>query len=212
MSSPFAIQTSYQYRLQSLGDLDAIQKLMTRAYAPPHGPEAVWRQRSLLLHQTYFPDGQFVVEDEHGQVIATATSMRVDFRKALAPHTWSGITGGGTLATHDPCGNTLYGVNITVDPAHQGRGLARMLYEARIDLARRLGCIAFAAGARIPGYGSMAGNMTAEQYVREVVAKRRFDPTLSKQLHIGFRVAGLLPDYAVDPETLGYAALILLWI
>lgn len=196
-------------RPRTSGDIPAIRALMRRVYPPPHGPEAVWGEENLRRHLERFPEGQMVAE-AGPDLIGTSTTMRVPMAAALAPHTWSGITGGGSLSTHDPAGDVLYGVNIAVDPVWQGRGVGRLLYEARIALGRRLGCRAFVAGARIPGYHRHAGVLPPEAYLEAVVAGRIFDPTLSKQMLVGFRVLGLLPDYAPDPETLGHAALILM--
>lgn len=201
----------FRVRARTLDDIAAIPDLMRRVYPPPlHGPEAIWGERNLLRHLAHFGPGQFVAEAADGTVIGTATSMRLDLPHAFAPHTWSEITGRGSLSTHQPGGEALYGVNIAVDPAWQGRGVARALYEARLALARRLGCTAFVAGARIPGYAAVADEMSAEAYVAEVAQGKRFDATVTKQMALGFEVKGLLRDYAPDPETLGHAALIVL--
>lgn len=200
-------------RIRTLDDIEGIQDLMRRVYPPPlHGPGAIWGERNLLRHLAYFPAGQFVGEAEDGGIIGTATSMRLSLEQALAPHTWSDITGKGSLATHVPGGEAMYGVNIAVDPAWQGRRVGRALYDARLDLARRLGCKAFVAGARIPGYAAVADRLSPETYLEEVAAGKRTDPTVSKQMAVGFEVKGLLRDYAPDPETLGHAALIVLWL
>lgn len=206
---PHRAPLSPSVRPRELEDIPAIRALMRRVYQPPHGPEAVWGETNLRLHLERFPEGQMVAEVP-GALIGTSTTLRVSRTRALAPHTWVEITGAGSLSTHEPEGEVLYGVNIAVDPAWQGRGVGRLLYEARIILGRRLGCQAFVAGARIPGYHLHAGALTPEAYLEAVVAGRLFDPTLSKQIQVGFRVLGLLPDYAPDPETLGHAALILM--
>jgi GNAT superfamily N-acetyltransferase len=185
---------------------------MRRVYPPPHGPEAVWSDDSLRSHLDRYPEGQFVAEGEHGEILGSATALRLPLRPALEPHTWWEITGKGTLSTHTPGGYAFYGADIAVDPARQGAGVGRMLYEARIDLARRSGCLVFVAGARIPGYHEVAGRMTPEAYVAEVAMGERFDPTLSKQLALGFEVLGVLRHYSPDPETRGHAAHIVMWL
>lgn len=198
-------------RLRTPQDAAGIQELMRRVYPPPRfGPEAIWSEASLLLHLARFPEGQFVAVGQDGALVGSATTIRVDLARALAPHTWGEITGRGTLSTHDPQGDALYGVNIAVDPARQGAGVGRALYDARIALARRLGCRTFVAGARIPGYAAAAAHFTPEAYLEEVLEGRLFDPTLSKQLTLGFHLRGLLRDYAPDPDTLGHAALIVM--
>ncbi|MFN7959091.1 MAG: GNAT family N-acetyltransferase [Holophagaceae bacterium] len=196
-------------RLRQPEDAGEIRDLMVRVYPPPHGPEAIWSTENLLRHLVHFPEGQLVVE-AGGHLVGTATTHRVPLEAALVPHTWSEITGRGSLSTHDPGGDALYGVNIAVDPAWQGRGVGSLMYRGRLDLARRLGCRAFVAGAKIPGYHRVAAEMSPEAYVEAVAAGRLFDPTLSKQLRIGFQVRGVLRDYAPDVETLGHAALIVL--
>lgn len=205
--------TGFRVRSRILDDIPAIPALMRRVYPPPlHGPEAIWGEQNLLRHLAQFSAGQFVAEAADGTVIGTATSMRLDMEQALAPHDWAGITGRGSLSTHVPGGAAMYGVNIAVDPAWQNRGVGKAMYRARLELARRLRCRAFVAGARIPGYGAVADLMSPEAYIAEVAAGRRTDPTVSKQMAVGFEVKGLLRDYAPDPETLGHAALIVLWL
>ena len=195
---------------RTLDDIAGIRSLMQKVYPPPHGPEAVWSETFLLQHLAHFPDGQIVASDSQGSIIGTSTTMRLPLETAIVPHSWPEITGEGTLRTHVSDGNVLYGVNIAVDPDWQGQGVGRLLYDARLDLARRLGCSAFVAGARIPGYHLHAHAMSPEAYVDAVVQGAICDPTLSKQIRIGFEVRGVLRDYARDHETLGHAALIYL--
>lgn len=200
---------SFKVRNRKETDIPGIRALMQRAYPPPHGPEAIWSERSLLAHLKVFPEGQWVAVDADGRVVGSATSMRTTAEKAMSRHTWMEITGQGLLTTHEPEGDVLYGVNVVVDPSDQGKGLARQLYDARLNQARQLGCKWMVAGARIPGYHKHADKLSPEEYIAEVVRGTIHDPTLSKQLKMGFSVWGVLPDYAPDPETLGYAALII---
>lgn len=206
---PPASPSRYRVRPRQGSDFAAISALAERIYPQSiHPPEAVWTAELLASHLKFFPEGQWVALREEGELVGDSTALRVDRRKALAPHTWDAITGEGTLATHDANGDTFYGVDIMVEPAAQGSGVGSLLYQARFELARRLGCTAFVAGARIPGYLGVAATMTVEAYVDDVVAGRRFDPTLSRQLQQGFEVAGILPHYFRDPESLNYAVLI----
>jgi len=203
IASPPIVRTRQEH------DLWPIIALMERVY-PLHrfGPHAIWKEENLRKHMAAFPEGQHVAVASDGILLGTSTTLRIAKDVALFPHTWGEITGNGTLSTHNPSGQVLYGVNIAVDPRFQGQGVARALYAARISVAREIGCTCFAAGARIPGYLGHYLDMSPEDYLDAVVAGRLFDPTLSKQLRIGFQVLGLLRDYAPDPETCNHAALI----
>ncbi|MBI1752241.1 MAG: GNAT family N-acetyltransferase [Acidobacteria bacterium] len=189
-------------------DIPGVIALMKRVYAEPHGPEAVWPQETLMRHLEVFPEGQLSVLDGQGRLIADSTAMVVRSGKALEPHRWSEITARGTLASHDPQGDAFYGVDLAVDPEFQGMGLAHHLYAARIALAMSLGCRLFVAGARMPGYHLASDLLPPQSYLALVERGLIYDPTLSKQLRLGFRLRGLLPGYVSDPESADNAALI----
>jgi len=191
-------------------DIPGVIALMKRVYVEPHGPEAVWPAEALRRHLDHFPEGQLSILDGQGRLIADSTAMRVASEKALRPHRWSELTDRGTLASHDPDGDAFYGVDLAVDPEFQGMGLAHHLYAARIALATHLGCRLFVAGARIPGYHLAADLLAPESYLALVERGLIYDPTLSKQLRLGFRLQGLLPGYISDPESANHAALITL--
>lgn len=199
----------FHIRTREERDLGPIIALMERVYPQDRfGPHAIWKEENLRRHMAAFHEGQHVAETSTGGLVGTSTTLRIGVNVALKPHTWGEITGNGTLSTHDPSGEVLYGVNIAVDPCYQGQGVARALYAARIEVARRSGCTIFAAGARIPGYLAHQLEMSPEDYLSAVLAGRLFDPTLSKQLNLGFKIKGLLREYAPDPETCNHGALI----
>jgi hypothetical protein len=83
--------------------------------------------------------------------------------------------------------------------------------EARFDLLRKLNLRGLVAGSLFIGYDEVANQLTPEQYVAEVVASKRFDPNLSKQLRKGFKVRNLIPNYTEEPRTRDYAAAIV-WL
>ncbi len=81
--------------------------------------------------------------------------------------------------------------------------------DARFDVLRQLNLRGMVAGSAIVDYET-APYLTAGEYVRQVQAGLRFDTNLSKQLHKGFRVHNVIPNY-LDEEadgTLGYGVAI----
>lgn len=83
-----------------------------------------------------------------------------------------------------------------------------MLMDARFDLIRRLNLRGLVAGSIIMDYHKVAGEMAAEEYVRDVVSGVRFDNNLSKQLRKGFRVHNLIPNYCYDRRSLNWGVAI----
>jgi GNAT superfamily N-acetyltransferase len=166
-------------------------------------------------HQRVFPAGQFVALDtslpDGQQVIGLTASMRIrfDLARPIMP-SWYVTTGDGWLTTHDPCGEWLYGVESCVHPAYRGQGIGGRLIDVRFDLAQRLNLRGMVAGSALMSYYKVAQDgVSAEDYVRGVVAGRYVDVNLSKQLHKGFTFSGtLLPNYVVDAEAHGWGALI----
>jgi GNAT superfamily N-acetyltransferase len=199
---------SWVLRTRQSEDIPGVIELMKRVYVQPHGPEAVWPAETLRQHLRVFPEGQLLILDGQGKVIADSTSMLLSAERALRPHRWSEITDRGSLASHDSNGKVFYGVDLAVDPEYQGMGLAHILYAARISLAIEKGCRSFVAGARMPGYHLASDLLTPENYLTLVERGLLFDPTLSKQLRLGFVLRGLLPNYISDPESRDCAALI----
>lgn len=189
------------------GDFPGIIALCRAVYpaAPP------WTEAQLASHLRVFPEGQLVaLSPEDGSVIGMAASLIVLWDDYSFATNWRELTAAGTFTNHDPArGRTLYGAEIMVHPAWQGRGVGKRLYIAREALARRLGLLRIRAGARLRGYHALAGSFSAEEYAIRVVRGELADPTLTFQLRRGFRVLAVVPGYlAHDPESLGCAAVI----
>ena len=129
----------------------------------------------------------------------------------ITTRTWSGTIGksvadGGFIRNHHRQGDTLYGIEIMVDPEFRGMRLARRLYDARKALCRELNLQRIIVGGRIPGYAQHANALSARDYIESVMNKAVFDPVLTVQLANGFTLQGLIPNYLPgDDASRGYA-------
>lgn len=184
-----------------LSDIPDLLRLYAEVYPAPKFPETSrWKAPNLKNHLDVFPEGQFVALLD-GEVVGSSNTHITTKEDAFQEHTWSQITARGSLSTHDPDGDVLYGVDICVSPRFRRRGVGSALYRARFELQRRRRLRHFVAGARIPGYSKYADCLTPTEYLEEVRAGRLYDRTLSFQLSRGFRAVRVLPGYERDPET-----------
>jgi GNAT superfamily N-acetyltransferase len=103
----------------------------------------------------------------------------------------------------------MYGVETFVHPDYRGNGVGGKLMDARFAVARRRNLRGMIAGSLPIDYYKVAKQTPIEQYVREVVAGKRFDTNLSKQLRKGFKVGAVIPDYAESWRSLNWGVTIL---
>jgi predicted amidohydrolase/ribosomal protein S18 acetylase RimI-like enzyme len=189
-------------------DFKAIHAIMEKVYS---NMEGAWSQDEYNALLKKFPEGQICIED-NGAVIAAALAIIVDYSKFGDKHTYAKITGNGKFDTHDPEGDTLYGVDVFVDPEYRSLRLGRRLYDARKELCESLNLRAMVAGGRIPGYAAYANEMTPAKYVEMVRNKELTDPILTFQLSNEFYVRKIIRGYLpYDSESKAYATL-LEWI
>ncbi len=181
---------------------------LTREVYPGSKP---WSEAQLANHLEIFPKGQLVAEDlATGEIVGMAASLIVFWDDYDMSASWRDFTAGGMFTNHDPAmGRTLYGAEVMVKPGRQGQGIGGFLYNARRKIAQRFGLLRIRAGARLRGYGAHADEMSPEDYVKRVVKGELTDPTLTFQIHRGFRVLDVVRGYLRDdPESRGYAAVI----
>ncbi len=184
-------------------DLKAVVEIQRKSFPMIEA----WTKDQFESQLAIFPEGQIGVEID-GQLVATSSALIVDEEDFGAYHTFDEVSDKGYIRNHDPEGDTLYGIDIAVDPKHRGSHLTRRIYEARKDLARRRNLRAILIAGRIPGYAKQADKMSAEEYVRRVVKKdlKDKDPVLTAQLSQGFSIRAVLKNYLPsDTESGGYA-------
>ena len=203
MKSP---QPQFVVRNTQPADFDGIIAMCREVYMG-----IPWNEEQLSSHLHVFSEGQFVaVEAATQRVMGMAASLIVFWDDYDMKTSWRDFTDHGLFTNHDPeKGRTLYGAEVMVRPARQGRGIGSKLYAARRDLARRLRLLRIRSGARLRGYHKYADRMSAEEYVIAIARGEIKDPTLSFQLKHDFHVMGVVSGYLRhDPESLGFAAVI----
>jgi predicted amidohydrolase/ribosomal protein S18 acetylase RimI-like enzyme len=164
-----------------------------------------WGRDQIESQLRIFPEGQVCLE-VNGKLVASSNSLVVDYDRYEEWHDWGLVADKGYIRNHTSSGDTLYGIEMMVDPEFRGMHLARRLYDARKELCRRMNLERIVIGGRIPGYGERADEMTAREYVEKVTERGLYDPVLTTQVANGFVLVELIPDYfPSDTASRGYA-------
>jgi GNAT superfamily N-acetyltransferase len=183
--------------------LEELQKIVF----PTLADDELIRAKHYLRHLEVFPEGQFIISNGD-QVIGMTTTMRTDFDFLNYHHTFKETIGGGWLSNHNPRGEWLYGLDMGLLPSYRGRGLARILYRARHEIAKSLGLKGQLTVGMMSGYGAVSGQMSGEEYYKQLLEGGIKDPTLTPQMKIGFEPIALMPDHLNDPVCGNYGILI----
>ncbi len=164
-----------------------------------------WGRDQIESQLAMFPEGQLCIEYER-RLVASSNSLVVDADRYEEWHDWKLVADAGYIRNHTYDGDTLYGIEIMVDPEYRGIHLARRLYDARKELCRQLNLARIVIGGRIPGFGGQPEDMTARAYVEKVIERGLYDPVLTTQVANGFVLRELIPDYfPSDKASRGYA-------
>ena len=99
-----------------LDDYAAIEDIFARVYK---GVTTSWTKEELGRLIQRFPEGQICIED-NGVAVAMALSLIIDFSLFGEQHSYYQIVGDGTFKAHDPEGDYLYGIDVSVDPEGTG--------------------------------------------------------------------------------------------
>jgi len=188
-------------RQLTIDDYDALIAMQQKCF-PGMQP---WARDQIESQLAIFPQGQLCVECDD-KLAASSSSLILDYDPKLEWHNWKKVADAGYIRNHNPKGDTLYGIEIMVDPEFRGMKLSRRLYDARKELCREMNLARIIIAGRIPGYHKFADKLTAREYIEEVMEKAVYDQVLTAQLSNGFALQGLIPDYfPSDVQSRGYA-------
>lgn len=197
------VESRLEVRLLHSSDYEQVAALQTRCFPtiPP------WSRAQFESQLSAFSEGQICVEID-GNVVAASSGLIIAESDYQDHHTFDEITDRSSISNHNPHGDTLYGIDIVVDPEMRGMRLARRLYEERKDLVERLNLKRIMIAGRMPGYQQHANDYSPNAYVRAVVARELHDPVLTAQLANGFVIKSVIRGYLPnDKESLGNAVL-----
>jgi ribosomal protein S18 acetylase RimI-like enzyme len=190
-------------------DFDGLIDIQRECFLPPFPAELWWNVEQLQNHVSRFPDGALCVEVE-GRLAGSITGLVVQWEPDDSDHAWSEITDHGYIRNHDPNGNTLYIVDISVRPAYRELGLGKWLMLSMYDVVIEKKLTRLLGGARMPGYHKLADKISPEGYLHMILAGDLSDPIVSFLLRCGRVPVRVIPNYLDDEES-GNNAVLMEW-
>jgi GNAT superfamily N-acetyltransferase len=174
---------------------------------PTLSEEELMTEEQYKRHITIFPEGQMVVLDGD-QVIASSTTLQQNYHKGH--HTFLDVSDNLWLGTHDPNAEWLYGLDVSVHPDYQGKGIGRQIYNARQEVAKELGTKGQLTAGMPIGYDKVKDQMTIGEYCEKLIKGEIIDPTVTAQTKCGFILVEPLFDYLDDPRS-GNCSVLMYW-
>lgn len=186
-------------------DFAEMIEIQRECFPPPFPDELLWNREQLRKHVQLFPDGALCVEIE-GNLAGSMTTLIVT-HDDRHPHAWSTVTDDGYIRNHDPNGDTLYVVDISVRPAYRSLGIGKLLMQSMYYVVVQHKLKRLLGGGRMPGYHRYADKFTPEDYLDKVVDGELNDRVISFLLRCGRLPVGVAHDYLEDAESRNCAAL-----
>jgi len=198
--------TSVTIRTYQKEDIPQLIDIQKEAFPPPFPSDLWWNDEQLTNHITKFPEGALCVEIDK-QLVGSMTGLVVNIEKDTVHHTWEEITDSGYIGNHNPNGNTLYIVDISVRPSFRSLGLGKLLMQSMYHVVVKENIPRLLGGGRMSGYHRYSSTINAETYLNEVVKGNIHDPVISFLLRCGRTPIGVMENYLEDEESCNYAAL-----
>lgn len=187
-------------------DFPGLISIQQETFPPPFPSELWWNEEQLQNHVKLFPEGALCIEVD-SEIAGSMTGLLVDDDGHSADHTWAEMTDNGYIRNHNPDGNTLYVVDISVRPSYRQLGLGKWLMQSMYEIVVHLGLERLLGGGRMPGYHHKAKEWTAEQYLEAVIRGECKDPVITFLLRCGRTPVKVVADYLEDEESCNYGAL-----
>lgn len=165
---------------------------------PTLAKEELMTEKHYKRYVEIFPEGQLIILDGE-KVIASSTAMRQNYPKGR--HTFLEISDHLWMGTHDPEGEWLYGLDISIHPDYRRKGLGRAIYNMRQEIALNLGCKGQLTAGMPIGFDRVRNRMTIEAYCEALMIGEMIDPTVTAQIKCGFIPVEPLYNYLNDPRS-----------
>lgn len=194
-------------RQAEIGDVKNIAALSARVYGKGHG----YTEAHIRGQISNFPEGQFVAE-YGSEIVGHCATLIVPSDAVFQSHSFDAISGNSFGSRHDPSGDVLYGIEVSVDPKFRRLRIGQRFYRKRRELCEYLELKGIAFGGRMPGFMRKRRNYPEpEDYLKAVLDREIRDQVINFQIAQGFEPRGVLRDYAPEDKESGGHAVLMFW-
>lgn len=203
--------TGLRVRNASLEDVSGMIRVEERAWKNPSHRAT---QEALESRIETYQRGSFLIEND-GIIVGHAALQRVSPSLFEQKTTWSQFTDNGAIAaTHDPDGDALYGVNLSIDPCAPAGSAAVLMSNVKL-FCILIGATGIYVSPRIPSFGRYVKTLDCvvdlveigNQYIQLKYKGMPKDPELRLYVRAGAEILRLLPDFFPDKESMDFGVL-----
>jgi len=205
-----ASQYKIKIRQAKISDIDRITEIERKTWGDSGAADA----QKLKSRIEIFPNGILVAELDNKIIGVVATEIINYDDWGNKNFTWYDVTDNGFIKkTHNPHGDMIYGVDLSVIP-DAPPNIGTKLLECIGKLAIRYNFKGGMLGGRIPNYHKFSSQYSPEEYIKQKIKTKNglepLDPEIRFYLRANLKIMKVMPDYFQDPESLDYGIL-LLW-
>lgn len=186
-------------------DFAELIEIQRDCFPPPFPEELLWSEEQLSNHVRLFPDGALCVEID-GKLAGSMTTLIVT-HDDHHPHDWATITDEGYIRNHNPQGDTLYVVDISVRPSFRSLGIGKLLMQSMYYVVVHYQLKRLLGGGRMPNYHLYADRLSPNEYLQQVIKGDINDKVITFLLRCGRTPIGVAENYLEDEESRNCAAL-----
>jgi len=187
-------------------DFTTLIQIQRESFPPPFPDELLWNREQLSNHCQFFNEGALCIEVE-GKVVGSMTTLQIMYDPLKPDHNWDEATDNGYIRNHNPLGNALYVVDISILPAYRKFGLGQWLMFSMYHVVIHKGLERLLGGGRMPGYHKKAVEMSASQYLSEVMEGNLVDPVITFLLRCGRTPVKVIANYLEDVQSCNFGVL-----
>lgn len=179
---------------------------MLRAEHEAWPEEQAFTEEHFRSHLEVFPEGIFLAEVD-GETAGVGISEILDYDLKNPIQSWYEVSDDGFIHnTHNPDGDSLYGVSLSVSPRFAGMDLGSKMLDVAKEAIKNKGLKQFVIGSRIPRYFKHC-DIPVEEYIHAKKRNRYLDPEIEFYTKNGFEIVCALKDYFEDASSLNYGVL-----